>query len=98
MRRISKRVRDEAIEACLEASGHWLCDNRTATHPHHDLPRDVDDLLSAAWTAVGTAHSDEDSFSDTCGLSWLECAALLRDGWNPGDPAHLLTPSTAKES
>jgi hypothetical protein len=90
MARISKATREAAIDACLLAADFWLAPYRIE-HPHDGISRAVDDLLSSAWIAVGDAHADS-RFEVMCGYCWLEAAALLRDGWSPGDPVHLLTP------
>jgi hypothetical protein len=78
-KRISKRVREEAILACqLQASG-WKFGE--CVEPEFD--RDVDDLRFAAWLHVHRAWS----YGEPCGLNWpeayAEAAVILAEGWSP---------------
>ena len=84
--RISKRAREEAIEACLLGA-----DART-TEARHDVP-DAALLAWQAWHVVNGAMPIEfgKTVAEACAELWLEAAALLRDGWSPGDPVYLLS-------
>lgn len=93
MTRISKRTREEAIEACLLAADYWH--HADGRHPMTVAPPHIDALTGEAFQAVYTvgAHMQE-SFSAGCTFAWLECAALLRgddehEPWSPGMPVYL---------
>ena len=91
MKKISKKVREEAIDALVSATDIVIADgngrNVEANDPLDiDTPVDVrqlaNDALSAIWRATMYRLSVDGD--------WLEAAALLRDGWSPGDPVYLL--------
>ena len=85
MRPVSRRVREEAIWALTMCADERIRGLFTATW---DLlgrfPSPPSDRLAdAAFRAVPARLSME-----TWGI-YLEAAALLRDGWNVGDPVEL---------
>jgi hypothetical protein len=95
MPRISKRTREAAIEACLEASA-WWADRRGVDdeHPCDLVADDARNLAFDAFAATLRAHEDE-VFPRLCSLCYLEAAALLRgddehEPWSPGDETYLL--------
>ena len=89
--RITKKVREEAIEACLGAhdiasnpsmlglysAGEWVGDGPSA---------------SLAWDARAAAIEAISAYGSDKFLTyrWLEAAALLRNGWSPGDPVECI--------
>ena len=89
--RITKKVREEAIEACLGAhdiasnpsmlglysAGEWVGDGPSA---------------SLAWDARAAAIEaiSDDSVDRFAPYRWLEAAALISDDWNPGDPVECI--------
>ena len=90
-KKISRRVREEAIEACLVAHelmnmSPWSCSIRSS----------VDDWLGGgpssalAWSARDAAADAIRNSSGSWIARWLEAASLLRDGWSPGDPVEVL--------
>lgn len=91
--RISKRTREEAIEACL-------CG---ADARQRRLDHDVPESEALAWDAWQAANEEmplhvNDDIADECAVLWLEAAALLRgddtyEPWSPGDPVRLLKES-----
>ena len=107
--RISKRVREEAIEACEFCAA--LCDRSESGYggiavmeiysANHADEAVAGSLACEAWCAVTglNVHDDGESGPWWGGLprtskwwvaTYLEAAALLRDGWNPGEPVVLL--------
>lgn len=98
MKRISKKVRDEAIDACLllaeasllsEPSRFWGFLHKPVSELF-DYGEVGADLVLSAWTEVfdsmvGVREADRYA-PDT----YLEAAALLRDGWSPGEPVERL--------
>lgn len=81
--RISKRVRAEAIEWCLIRADWWVTNAWVGPSP--ECPSDeVFNLSLSAAVAVGDVwyfvESNQNNSTEA-----LEAAALLRDGWNPGD-------------
>lgn len=84
MSRISKAVREEAIEAllCAADSGQTL---GTGSIDDAQPGRTAWDLASAAQNSFRVL----DAWSLV--LDNLNAAALLRDGWCPGDPVVLLS-------
>lgn len=101
MRRISKRVREEAIEACLllaEESRKAIGD-RYARFGHVPVCNLYDDdwialaeagsLALSAWGVVFRAVGPILGEAAYCPETYLEAAALLRDGWNVGDPVEV---------
>lgn len=70
--KISKRQREAAILECLCRADWW-----TPVRPE-SAPRASDLALMAGFIAY-PHHRDMIS-------TWLEAAALLRDGWSPGEP------------
>lgn len=86
MTRISRRVREEAIDACLIAADHYVMNPEGDPRRVSGEPDDPTGLksttLSAVWAAAGYGYPIADDL--------LEAAALLRDGWSPGDPVRLL--------
>ena len=84
----SELVREEAIEVLL------CCADWRITH-HGGATDDiaagiVDDVASEAWLAafsvVGGAEIITPGGPGGGSVTYLEAAALLRDGWCPGDP------------
>lgn len=90
--RISKKTREEAIVGCEGVGGMRL--RRVDTDTREFADDDAEQLGWAAMRAVDDgahgAHDETDSIHDQIGFQWLEAAALLRDGWSPGDPVYLL--------
>jgi len=85
-RRIGKRTREAAIH-CLEQ-----CASDRISMLHNSDPASVEagtakSIAELAWTAVYRA------IDPARYMSWvelyLEAAAILRDGWNPGDPVEV---------
>ncbi len=78
MKRVSQRAREEAIEALL-------CSADSCLHGRyafiHDLLAGGSDEGRLAWLAFEAVPDRPREF-----VQKLEAAALLRDGWNPGDP------------
>lgn len=70
--KISKRQREAAILECL-CRADWWTPGRPADGPP------TSHVAWAAWAAAYPHHRDMISV-------WLEAAALLRDGWSPGEP------------
>lgn len=85
MERISKRVREEAIEECLLAAD--VCISTAHWQPFYGaLGGEPSCIAMQAWKLCNA--SLKGSSGDPVGhLTYLESAAILRDGWNPGDPA-----------
>lgn len=95
--RISKRTREEAIEALL-----CCAYDRLSLTPYLAM---LDDAEIAGRSAAYAARCALNFLSDAGpfhldaawllrdGLIYLEAAALLRDGWSPGDPVRLLKES-----
>lgn len=86
--RISKRVREEAIEALLVCA-----DDRIQTGNQWGLvteefnnDREVDALANAAYEAAAEALVIPYVRSSTMFEDYTEAASLLADGWSPGDP------------
>ncbi len=81
-RRIGKRTRAAAIH-CLEQCASDRIGGVASTCTHYVYDGHVSDIASDAWhavyRAVGASMPDK----------YLEAAALLRDGWNPGDPVEV---------
>lgn len=67
--------REEAIEQCLRRADYWQVPRSFGTKA--DANVHVGGLGSVAFRHV----QKPGAFADL----WLEAAALLRDGWNPGD-------------
>jgi hypothetical protein len=87
MARISKRVREEAIEALLISGDPESGDDASWSHPVRAVDSLVFRALEAVWTATGYRLTVEHDA--------LEAAALLRgdakhEPWSPGDPVTLL--------
>lgn len=97
--RIDKRVREEAIEACEFCAA--LCDRPESGYggiavmeiysANHADEAVAGSLACEAWCAVTGLNVHDDGESGPWWVaSYLEAAALLRDGWNPGEPVRLL--------
>lgn len=89
--RISKRVREEAIEACLCCADDRMHGLMSLTSDH--AVGAPDDLADAAWCAVQPLVDYHET--PTGSARYLEAAALLRGDdehkpWSPGDPVYLL--------
>ena len=84
--RISKKVREQAIEACLGAHDLLLVGGTV------DEWLGVDRSASLAWSARNAAIDavHREGLGIPVPLRWLEAASLLMDGWNPGDPVEVL--------
>jgi hypothetical protein len=86
VKRISKKVREEAILAIDVASSsglEWW--PNTGADEIAPLYSAADRLITKALLAFDAAVPDEGHDL----TRWLEAAALLRDGWNPGDPVEV---------
>lgn len=82
--KISKAVREEAIESLSVESDYH------ASGAHHgDLPDRSDSVLNAVYIALGAVWYASE-YSLDLATDCLEAAALLRDGWSPGDPVRRL--------
>lgn len=91
MKRISNQLREDAIEACLLLAEESLVRGRHDSWPYdhagvsalfcYEEESEVANLAVTAWSAVPTGYVHE---------TYLEAAALLRDGWSPGDPVRRL--------
>jgi hypothetical protein len=78
VKRISKAVREDAIEALL-----------CAAEPQTPLLKDMfGDAYSGKWLAFRAFDAAYEALPGT-GEAYLEAAALLLDGWNPGDPVEV---------
>ena len=86
MKKISKKVREEAIEACLLAADWW---NRDDVGEHPISRRLVSHRVSSVAFATANAAGLASLRSLDVDAEYLEAAALLRDGWSPGDPVRL---------
>lgn len=91
--KISKRAREDAIEELLACADTWITNNK---YPRGRVDFAME-LAAQAEMAVEHLFSDERAdrvFVPGCPfytlVDCLEAAALLRDGWNPGDPVELL--------
>jgi hypothetical protein len=91
--RISKRLREEAIEALLlcaddrTSSGEaWgLCTNEIG------VSVEADNLANAAYEAAAVALARRiPRHGSTMHEDYTEAAALLLDGWSPGDVVEVL--------
>jgi hypothetical protein len=88
-RRIGKRTREAAIHCLEQCASDRIGDVAyTATSEVYDAAapneRLAEDTASDAWLEVNRI-AYELSMAD----KYLEAAALLRDGWNPGDPVEV---------
>lgn len=79
MKTISKKTRDEAIEALLCCASDRVVNRHTCTDDIVTGPTDY--VANMAWLETYRVLSGGD-IED----AYLEAAALLRDGWSPGDP------------
>ena len=94
MRRVSKRVREEAIEVleCCHGSDACLSElllgNGAVWRLAFDARHEVHLAARAAGLTLDTGASREGSeeYDGAC----LEAAALLRDGWTPGEKVRRL--------
>ena len=74
---VSKISKQERAESILVAELN--ADERIRDRAPHQS-----DIATAALDAIPYhAHMDDDMYR---AMWWLEAAALLRDGWSPGDP------------
>lgn len=88
MPRVSKKTREEAIELLRCAAGfdsaHGMIDARSWLEPSWGSRRLASDAFDAVWRALVI------QWSHVWKIGWatldLEAAALLEDGWSPGDP------------
>jgi hypothetical protein len=79
--RISKAVREEAIEALLCCADDYLTGNDGVDAADERAKNLTDSALHAVWAATQhRLHIGDDH---------LEAAALLIDGWSPGDPVEV---------
>jgi hypothetical protein len=94
----SKRDRERAILGLEVAADHCIAAMANSTIDTEALQdsamaagvpeRIAHGLVYDAWVRTMTITGNASRFADDC----LEAAALLRDGWNPGDPVVPLTP------
>lgn len=70
--------REEAIEDCLTCAEEWSTGCITSFVPCG--------MAMDAFRAVPAPDGRVRSHEDVLLYAWLEAAALLRDGWNPGEP------------
>ena len=88
-RKIDKRTREAAIH-CLEqcASDRIGGVAWTITSEVYDTKSEihVEYIAGKAWIAVNRFAYD---LLMPMAIQYLEAAALLRDGWNPGDPVEV---------
>lgn len=87
MKRISRKVREEAILALEVAANHWPRDAgwQWRASGAYEIAEQggladllCDEIVCAVCDVTGSLGCEPEV--------WLEAAALLRDGWNPGDP------------
>lgn len=83
MARITRKQREDAIEECLCRADHWTCAPDMRDAPYGDA------LADKAGSAAQRALYDAGIPTPPADF-YLEAAALLRDGWSPGDPVYLL--------
>lgn len=91
-KRISKKLREEAIlVASCEASNPDLAESTRTTADLLGASDEADELAFQAWCAVKDTHLDDTSLWPFPGRQAVsaEAAALLMDGWSPGDPVVL---------
>ncbi len=83
MSRISKRVREEAADLLLCAASLGEAPIMEAEAGQCEA---AVRLAAEAWSVARFAGADE-----YIGYPWcyLEAAAILRDGWSPGDPVEV---------
>lgn len=79
--RISEADREEAIEVLLCCADAWIRNTWEATYTISD--GDVERIASESYRSVFRTASRRYDDRDEI---YLEAAALLRDGWSPGDP------------
>ena len=85
MRKISKKDREDAITLCLLRADHWI-----RNPDHWDAFMEFSSVGASStsirlfWDAFAIAGSALGTYS-TMADDYLEAAALLRDGWCPGD-------------
>lgn len=89
--KITKKARQEAIEQLEQFADVWIDGQDTEAYRDHDLCT----LAYLAQDAVYGAppywfSCDDIGESIAYAHIYLEAAALIRDGWNPGDPVELL--------
>lgn len=87
-RRIGKRTREAAIH-CLEQCasdriGYVATTYTWDVYQESSIEEEAADAAYAAISGLLWSYSDT-SMAD----KYLEAAALLRDGWNPGDPVEV---------
>jgi hypothetical protein len=101
--RISRKVRDEAIALCDAMANDYAVELGASCLGVFGCA--AEDLGAYAYVAIAGALSargaypyggDASIFDDLC-FEHAEAAALLRDGWSPGDPVHLLAPTHSTE-
>ena len=77
--KISKRTRDAAIHCLEQCASDRNGTPQRFTYTNRVESGSAEALASAAFDAAYYANPSND-------FTYLEAAALLRDGWNPGDP------------
>lgn len=95
MRAVSKRVREEAIEGLLVCADGRITQGLLLTTWDVFGRSSAERVAYAAWDATRSVGVDYYELPDG-GARFLEAAALLRDGWSPGEPVHLLKRRGAK--
>lgn len=90
MARISKRVREEAIEALLVCADDRHMGGDLTTYDILGRGSRTHHVADRAWSATGGRDLDRPWSGRDPQTRYLEAAALLRDGWSPGDPVHLI--------
>ena len=85
--RISKRVREEAVEALLaDSDAYRMAEDADIKDGYGAIDERAEWLRARALSALWRCYGWGEPISDDL----LEAAALLRDGWNPGEPVVLL--------
>lgn len=88
-RRIGKRTREAAIH-CLEQCASDRIGGVSDTYTWHvcDDGSPEENAAGSAYAAVSGIIWDRLGYTPMI-CKYLEAAALLRDGWNPGDPVEV---------
>lgn len=85
---IGKKTRQEAVDIC-----EMLGNDRISGKPQIGGVDEMTDNAKARDLASMAFSVIPEKGNDHLGFEWLEAAALLRDGWEPGDVPVLLVTS-----
>ncbi len=78
--KISAKDREDAEVLCLLMAEHWITSSSEPLPVRCEENTTAEVLSHAAWWAVSAAMESPSTDAE------LEAAALIRDGWCPGDP------------